>query len=212
MRAESFDDREDAGRALGERLLDLDLPDPVVLGLARGGVAVAAAVAEVLGVPLDVIVTRKVGAPGNPEFGLGAVAPGVVHLNPMASAYSGQGYLDSEIEEQMREVERRTLLYRGDAPEPELAGRTAVVVDDGIATGGTAIAALEYARGRGAARVILAVPVGPPGVEKRIGDAADEVIVLLKPPFFGAVGQFYLDFTQVEDDEVIGLLKHERPG
>ncbi|MCJ7831860.1 MAG: phosphoribosyltransferase, partial [Actinobacteria bacterium] len=150
-RIEPFDDRADAGRALGERLFGLHLTDPVVLGLARGGVAVAAAAAEVLHVPFDVVVTRKVGAPGNPEFGLGAVAPGVVHLGPRAHQIASQGYLDAEIHEQMGEVERRTLLYRGKTPELDLSGRTAVIVDDGVATGGTAIAALEYARDRGAA-------------------------------------------------------------
>ena len=212
---EFFADRAEAGRLLGERLLELapadGWADTVVLGLARGGVVVAAAVARVLGVPFDVVVTRKVGAPGNPEFGLGAVAPGFVHLNPSAERFA-DGYLAPEIREQTEEVERRTRLYRGDGPEPDLAGATAVIVDDGIATGGTALAALKYARAGGATRVVLAVPVGPPGIAERIGEAADEVVVLAEPAGFAAVGQFYGDFTQAEDEEVIELMRHERPG
>lgn len=211
MGIEFFADRTEAGRLLGERLLELSpaegWADTMVLGLARGGVVVAAAVAKVLGVPFDVVVTRKVGAPGNPEFGLGAVAPGVTRLGPHAAAFSDARYLNAEVAAQMKQVEERTRLYRGDSPEPDLSGRTAVVVDDGIATGGTALAALEYARSRGAARVILAVPVGPPGVAERIGEAADEVVVLAEPFGFSAVGQFYGDFSQVEDDGVIETLE-----
>src|SRR2546425_4455606 len=170
-----FADRADAGRQLAASLADLAGEDVVVLGIPRGGVEVAAVVAEALGAPLDVVIPRKVGAPRNPELGLGAVAGDVVVLDDrliVALGVDGD-YLLHEIEEQRREIERREALYRGGRPPLDLARRTAIVVDDGVATGGTAAAALRWAKARGAAKVVLAVPVAPPEAVRRLAQDCD---------------------------------------
>src|SRR5437763_6403928 len=159
----AFADRREAGQQLAQALASLRGEPVIVLGIPRGGVVVAAEVARALDAPLDVVVPRKVGAPGNPELGLGAVAPGVSVLDERLIRDLGvpQPYLEQEIASQEREIERRTAAYRGNKPPVELDGRTAVVVDDGVATGGTAVASLRWAKHAGARRVVLAVPVGP---------------------------------------------------
>ena len=203
-----FRDREDAGRQLAEALQDLAGQDVVVLGIPRGGVEVAAKVAEGLGAPLEVIIPRKVGAPGNPELGLGAVADDVEVLDERLIRALGvtRDYLDQEIAAQRDEIRRRQAAYRKGRAEIPLEGKVAVVVDDGVATGGTAAAALRSARSRGAARVILAVPVAPMEAVHRLAADADEVRVLASPEPFYAVGQWYQDFPQTSDQEVVDLL------
>ena len=158
----------------------------VVLGIPRGGVEVAAVVAEALDAPLDVVIPRKVGAPGNPELGLGAVAEGVEVLDEhlIRVLRVGEEYLRQEIATQEEEIARRSLTYRGDRPPVDLEGRVAVVVDDGVATGGTAAAALRWARRRGATSVILAVPVAPLEAVRRLSEEADEVRALATPEPF----------------------------
>jgi putative phosphoribosyl transferase len=179
-----------------------------VLGIPRGGVEVAAIVAQALGAPLDVVIPRKIGAPGNPELGLGAVAGDVEVLDQRLIGLLGVGeeYLRREIDAQREEIARRSAAYRGNRPEVSLEGKIAVVVDDGVATGGTAAAALRWARSRGAAKVILAVPVAPAEAVRRLAQETDEIHVLAEPEPFYAVGQWYLDFPQVEDRRVIELL------
>jgi putative phosphoribosyl transferase len=203
-----FRDREDAGRQLAEALQDLAGQDVVVVGIPRGGVEVAAKVAETLGAPLDVIIPRKVGAPGNPELGLGAVAEGVEVLDERLIRALGvtRDYLDREIAAQLEEIRRRQEVYRKGRPEVPLEGKVAVVVDDGVATGGTAAAAVRSARSKGAARVTLAVPVAPAEAAARLSEDADEVRVLESPEPFYAVGQWYYEFPQTSDQEVIELL------
>jgi putative phosphoribosyl transferase len=204
-----FDDREDAGRRLAANLADLAGLDVVVLGIPRGGVEVAAVVAQSLGAPLDVVIPRKVGAPGNPELGIGAVAEDVEVLDARLIRVLGvnESYLRQEIAAQQEEIRRRSGVYRGDRPPVPLAGKVAVVVDDGVATGGTAVAALRWARARGAARVILAVPVAPEEAVKRLEQEADEVRVVATPEPFYAVGQWYESFPQVPDERVVELLR-----
>lgn len=204
-----FDDRADAGWALGEILAERGFADAVVLGIARGGVVVAAAVADALGAPLDVVVPRKIGAPRNPELGLGAVAEGVEVVDATMVARTGASpeYLAAEIARQQEEVVRREGAYRGDQPSPDLTDRTVIVTDDGIATGGTAVAAVRWARARGAGWVVLAVPVMPARMRARLETEADQVIALAEPEDFFAVGQFYRDFRQTRDQEVIALLR-----
>ncbi len=204
-----FADRTDAGRRLGERLAGDVTGDAVVLGIPRGGVVVAAEVGRVLGAPIDVVVPRKVGAPFNPELGLGAVAPGVRFLDERLIRDLGvpSSYVEREIEDQQREIERREALYRGGRPPVDVAGKTAIVVDDGVATGGTAIAALRWARAAGAAEVILAVPVAPPQSRRTLESEADRVVALAFPEPFHAVGQWYRDFDQVPDEAVVALLR-----
>jgi putative phosphoribosyl transferase len=203
-----FADRRDAGEQLAASLAHLAGEDVVVLGIPRGGVEVAAMVARALGAPLDVVIPRKVGAPGNPELGLGAVAGDVEVLDERLIGLLGVSdeYLRREIETQRGEIARRSAAYRGDRPEVPLEGKFAVVVDDGVATGGTAAAAVRWARARGARRVILAVPVAPAEAVWRLSKEADEVRVLAQPEPFYAVGQWYRDFPQVEDRRVIELL------
>jgi predicted phosphoribosyltransferase len=203
-----FVDRREAGKQLASALSSLADQDMVVLGIPRGGVEVAAVVAEALGAPLDVVIPRKVGAPGNPELGLGAVAEDVEVLDARLIEMLGvtEGYLKREINAERGEIERRSTLYRGGRPPVQLDGKVVVIVDDGVATGGTAAAALRWARSRGAARVILAVPVAPPEAVRRLQAEADEVVVLASPERFYAVGQWYVDFPQVSDDQVIELL------
>ena len=206
-----FADRRDAGLRLGAALADDDVVDPaetVVLGVPRGGVEVAAAVADTLGAMLDVVIPRKLGAPQNPELGIGAVAEGVEVLDErlIATLRVPEEYLRREIEAQQAEILRRTEAYRQGRAPAELEGRVAVVVDDGVATGGTAVAALRSVRARGAARVVLAVPVAPPQAVARLRREADEVRTLATPEPFFAVGQWYRDFPQTPDERVVELL------
>ena len=203
-----FIDRRHAGERLGALLVPLAGPNVVVLGIPRGGVEVAAVVAEMLGAPLDVVIPRKVGAPGNPELGLGAVAEGVEVIDERLVRILGVsgGYLRREIAREQEEISRRSARYRGDRPPVPLAGKIVIVVDDGVATGGTAVAALRKARNDGAAKVILAVPVAPREALERLQMEADEVRVCAFPEPFYAVGQWYEEFGQVSDARVIELL------
>ena len=209
-----FADRVDAGRRLAAALDHLRADDVVVLGLPRGGVPVAAEVAAALGAPLDVIVVRKLGTPGHEELGMGAIGEGAVRvLNDeiVRSVGASAEQLAAVETAERAELERRARRLRGDRPRLDLAGKTAVVVDDGIATGSTAIAALQVVRVLGASRVVLATPVAPHGIERRVAPFADELVVLDTPRWFSAVGQFYDDFDQTSDAEVIAALAG-RPG
>ncbi|MGB8649712.1 MAG: phosphoribosyltransferase family protein [Mycobacteriales bacterium] len=209
-----FRDRSDAARRLAERLSPLKGEDLVVLGLPRGGVPVAAEVAKALGAPLDVIVVRKLGVPYQPELAMGAVGEGgVLVRNEQVLRMVGVSPRElAAVEARERaEVERRAKRFRGDRPPVPLAGRVALLVDDGIATGSTARAACRVARAQGAARVLLAVPVAPADTVGTLGDDADEVICLQTPERFSAVGEWYADFSQTTDDEVTRLLQ-ETPG
>lgn len=205
-----FLDRPDAGRRLAGRMLHLRSEDVVVLGLPRGGIPVAAEVARVLGAPLDVIVVRKLGVPVQPELGMGAIGEGDVRIiNPEVvriARVSADQIAAVEVRERA-ELRRRAKRFRGDRPRTPLTGRTAIIVDDGIATGSTARAACQVARAQGARRVVLAVPVAPPSTCQALAADADEVICLETPEHFLAIGEWYQDFSQTSDDEVIGLLR-----
>jgi putative phosphoribosyl transferase len=210
LSAPAFHDRRDAGRRLAERVAGLGLEAPIVMALPRGGVPVAFEVARRLGAPLDVVVVRKLGAPGAPEFGVGALGEGGVRLvNSAAVAALGitESELDSVVVREQEELERRLKRYRGDRAPIALEGRTVVLVDDGVATGGTALAGARVLRARGAQRIVLAVPVGPPGLGDRVAGVVDELVQLEAPPDFFAVGQAYKRFGQTADDEVRALLE-----
>jgi putative phosphoribosyl transferase len=204
-----FSDRADAGRQLGAALRRVTGPDVVVVGLPRGGVPVAYEVAVALGAPLDVICVRKVGVPGQAELAMGAVGEGGVQVVDAgvvrAAGVSEEEFAEAENAE-LVELARRARLYRQGREAVPLAGRTIVVVDDGIATGSTARAACRVVRARGASRVVLAVPVAPPDAVSSMGADADEVVCLLTPEAFWAVGQFYADFRATTDEEVADLL------
>lgn len=204
-----FADRTDAGSRLA-RALPHTLADPLVLGIPRGGVVVARAAADELRAPLDVIVVRKLGAPGNPELAIGAIGPdGAAVLDPIViAALEGvpESYIARESERQRGEIARRLDRYRAGRPPLEVAGRACVVVDDGIATGSTARAAILWLKGRAAHTVVLAVPVGPADTVRRLAEEADEVVCLLTPPHFFAVGEWYERFGEVSDDEVVASL------
>jgi putative phosphoribosyl transferase len=203
-----FADRVEAGERLGETLLPLAASNAVVLAIPRGGVIVGEAAARALGAPLDVVVPRKIGAPGNPELAIGAVAPGIRVLDRRMVGGLGVSdeYLDREIAAQEAEIERRQHAYRQGRPPQPVEGRVAIVVDDGVATGSTAVAALRWAREQGAARVVLAVPVAPPQSLERLGAEADDVVVLETPSPFFAVGEWYRDFDQTSDRQVVEAL------
>jgi predicted phosphoribosyltransferase len=204
-----FADRRDAGRRLAERLLPLADEDPVVVGLPRGGVPVADEVARALGAPLEILAVRKLGAPHNPEYGIGAIAEdGTRVFDPEALAVLGidNSTLAAIAAGESEELRRRVAAYRGDCPPLELEGRTVIVVDDGVATGVTDTAALRSIRRRRPRRLILAVPVAAPESAARLRDEADDVICLLAPALLYGVGQWYRDFSQVSDQEVIAAL------
>jgi putative phosphoribosyl transferase len=205
-----FFDRDDAGRKLARALGGLP-EDALILGIPRGGVVVARAVANVLDRPLDVLVVRKLGAPHNPELAIGAIGPnGAVSLDEeVLRALQGvpPDYIEREAAAEMAEIERRLPLYRGDDPYPDVKDRCCVVVDDGIATGSTARAALRWLRGAQAHPVVLAVPIAPERSIHELEKEADRVVVLDTPPMFVAVGQWYARFDQVEDAEVVEALK-----
>lgn len=205
-----FRNRRDAGRQLGIALLPFRGEDLSVLAIPRGGVVVGAEVALVLGAPLDVIVPRKLRSPDNPELAIGAVAhDGTVSLDPsLGEAPSGDPrYLEQEIRRQMEEITRRMIIYRGRGDYPAMEGRAVVVVDDGIATGSTMVAATRAVRKMRPRRVIAAVPVAPAEGLRRMEREADAVVCLYVPTVFYAVGQFYEDFAQTTDDEVVTLLR-----
>ena len=208
-----FRDRSDAGRQLASRLLPLRGTDAVVLGLPRGGVAVAAQVARALDAPLDVILVRKLGVPSQPELGMGAIGEEgarVINADVVRYAQVSEADIRAVERRERAELERRIKRYRGDTPREPLAGRTAILVDDGIATGSTARAACQVARALGASRVVLAVPVAPPSARTTLADAIDELICLETPGRFLAIGEWYEDFSQTRDEEVVSLLRAAR--
>ncbi len=204
-----FRDRHDAGRRLAERLLPLADEEPVVVGLPRGGVPVAGEVAAALHAPLEILAVRKLGAPHNPEYGIGAIAEDgtrVFDAEALAVLGINGGVLDSIVGRETAELRRRVAAYRGDRPAMELRDRTVVVVDDGVATGVTDTAALRAIRRRKPRRLVLAVPVCAPDSAARLRGEADEVVCLAEPPQLYGVGQWYRDFSQVSDQEVISAL------
>jgi putative phosphoribosyl transferase len=203
-----FSDRVEAGERLGEALRPLAGSNAVVLAIPRGGVIVGEAAASPVDAPLDVVVPRKIGAPGNPELAIGAVAPGIRVLDRRMVDGLGvsDAYLDREIAAQEAEIERRQHAYRQGRPPQPVEGRVAIVIDDGVATGSTAVAALRWAREQGAERVVLAVPVAPPQSLDRLRAEADDVVVLDTPSPFFAVGEWYRDFEQTTDRQVVDAL------
>jgi putative phosphoribosyl transferase len=209
---EAFADRTAAGRELAKRMGALHLADPVVLALPRGGVPVAAEVATALHAPLDLLLVRKIGAPDQPELAVAAIAEGpdarpVLDLATMELTGTTRAYVEREAQAELHEIARRRHLYlRERAPLP-VAGRSVVVVDDGIATGTTVRAGLDALRRRGPARVVLAVPVAPPEALAALLSEVDDLICLAAPPHFRAVGLHYVDFHQVSDEEVVDILR-----
>ncbi len=207
-RERRFTDRADAGRQLGRLLTGQVRDDPLVLGLPRGGVPIAAEVARALTAPLDVFVARKIGAPGRPELGVGAIAEGgepIFDTELLARLGLTAGSLADTVARERAEVERRVRHYRGACPL-RLAGREVVLVDDGLATGASARAALQALRSLGAGRLLLGVPVGPPTTLSALAAEADEVFVVLAPERLSSVGEWYDDFTQTSDETVLALL------
>jgi putative phosphoribosyl transferase len=207
-----FEDRADAGRRLAEALAHLQGEDAVGLAIPRGGVEVGAEVARAFRWPLDIVIPRKVRAPGNQELGLGAVAPGVRVLDERMVRSLGVSpeYLEREIALEEEEIRRRSVAYRAGMPPVDLRGKVAVIVDDGVATGGTATAAVRWARAQVASRVVLAIPVAPAEAVANLAKEADEVVCLATPEPFYAVGQWYARFPQTSDQEVVRLLEEGR--
>jgi putative phosphoribosyl transferase len=211
----TFADRREAGRLLADRLLRFKEGRPVVLALPRGGVPVGFEIARALAAPLDLVLVRKLGAPGQPELAIGALALGeeaefVTDPELLAALGVPSAELEAIKAREVREIERRRKLYLGDRKPLPVAGRTAILVDDGIATGATMRAALAATRKRKPARLVLAVPVAPPDTVARLSAEADEIVCLAEPRSFLAVGQFYRTFTQLEDREVLDLLAQAR--
>jgi len=206
-------DRRTAGTLLAARLRPYEGPDLVVLALPRGGVPVAFEVADRLGAPLDILVVRKVGAPGNPEYGLGAVVEGGTrYLDEPRVRAAGHTVRDlgPTIAREVAEVERRAREYRAGRAPVDLKGRTVILVDDGVATGGTVLAALQAVRSKEPRRVVVALGVAPPDTVETLRREVDDLVVLLVPTMFFAVGEWYHQFSQVTDAEVRRLLDRSR--
>lgn len=207
-----FHDRTDAGRQLARALLKYKGQHPVILALPRGGVPVAAEVASVLDAPLDLVLVRKIGVPNQPELAMGAVTdgkvPAVVRNNDIIElcGISDQSF-DSVCREELAEIERRRQRYIGDRPRAEVEGKVAIIVDDGIATGATTLAAIKAVRSRKPRELVLAVPVAPFDSIKRLHSEVDAIVCLDTPRDLGAIGYFYEDFRQVDDEKVIATLK-----
>jgi predicted phosphoribosyltransferase len=202
--------REDAARQLARRLKSRKLRDPVVLGIPRGGVVIAAVLARELDAELDIVLSRKLRAPYQPELAIGAIGEGgEPQLQPFAQDIPGvtEQYVREESARQRAEIARRRTLFRAVKAPADVKGRSVIVTDDGIATGSTMLAALHVLNAQGPHEVILAVPVAPPDALDRFRPQCGHIECLLAPAYFGAVGNFYDDFTQVEDAEVVGLLR-----
>lgn len=210
--APPFTDRTDAGEQLGEALRERGVDADVALAIPRGGLPLGRAVADALDVPLDVAVASKIGAPGNPEYAVGAVASdGSVWRNERAVRGTGadEEYFERERTKEARNAREKADRYRGGRPEPDLTGRTVVLVDDGVATGSTVKACLEMIDARDPERVVVAIPVGPPDTVAELEDLADAVVCLEAPSRFSGVGQFYDRFDQVSDEEAMEYLETE---
>lgn len=215
LRSPIFADRRDAGRKLARALEKYSADAPVVLALPRGGVPVAFEVAKALHAPLDLLFVRKIGAPGHPELGVGALVDGATPHLVVNEEIADQldlppDWIEREAVHELREIERRRGLYQRSGEPLSVKGRTVLVVDDGIATGGTVRAVLEALSHSGAAKVVLAVPVAPPDSLRRLAPYAAEIVALATPEPFYAVGLYYQDFTQTEDEEVVRLLEEAR--
>ena len=206
----AFPNRAEAGRLLGEKLQKYaGRNDVIVLGLPRGGVPVAYEVAKSLRAPLDVFIVRKLGVPGFEELAAGAIASGgvrVLNEDVLRALPNADEIIESVTAKETAELERREKSYRDDRPAPELRDRVVILVDDGLATGATMHAAVKALRQRGVAKIVVAVPVGPPDTCREFEDEADETICASTPEFFQAVGQYYEDFSQTSDEEVRDLL------
>ncbi len=213
---EVFEDRSEAGRALASALAQWrGAPDTVVLGLPRGGVPVAYEIASALGLPLDVLLVRKLGLPAQPELAMGAIASGgAVVFNDDVIRYLPQGSdaLEAVRQREQRELERRERIFRGDRPPLDMRDRTGILVDDGLATGATMEAAVRALRKLGAKRIVVAVPVASAEARDRVAELADEVVCLSAPAWFSAVGQWYREFGQTDDAEVSELLERAASG
>jgi putative phosphoribosyl transferase len=204
-----FLDRRDAGRRLGAELKPFADERPVIVALPRGGVPVALEVARALRAPLDILAVRKLGAPGNPELGVGAVAEdGTGVLDPRSAGMLGmtETMLDATLARESRELRRRVERYRDGRPSIPVSGRTVIVVDDGLATGLTDLAAVRALRKRGAQRIVVAVPVGSSESVSMLAEEADRVVCLMIPRRLFGVGMWYRDFTPVSDEQVLALL------
>jgi putative phosphoribosyl transferase len=211
MSRPEFDDRRDAGRRLAAALEGFRDAKPLILALPRGGVPVAHEIARALGAQLDLVLVRKIGAPGHEEYGIGAIVDGanpqiVVNDEAVRALNLDREYIYGEAKRQLVELERRRQAYRGAAAPVDTLGRTVIVVDDGIATGSTVRAALRGLRKNRPARLVLAVPVAPLDTLQQLAAECDEIICLIKPDNFYAVGAHYRDFSQTSDEEVIALL------
>ncbi len=208
-----FENRVDAGKRLASALKNFPSKNGIVLAIPRGGVVVGYEIAKALGLPLDVIIPRKIGAPYNPELAIGAMAEdGTIIIDENVASYVGASddYIREESERQKQEIHRRLKLYRQEASYPNLQGLDVIIVDDGIATGSTMKAALASVKKRGAKNMTVAVPVAPPSTIKELEKQADRVVCLYTPEYFGAIGEFYRDFAQTTDEEVISLLKESK--
>lgn len=204
-----FKDRKDAGQRLATELMDLNLKNPYIFGMARGGVPVAYEVAKKLKVPLDVLVIRKLGMPENPEFGFGAIAPeGIMELNRQTvKEYNlDQETIEAVKNREEKELDARLKKYRGSKKFPNLLGKTVILVDDGIATGASARVAVKYLRSKNPKKIILASPTCAKDSEENLKKYADDVVCLISSLYFSAVGQWYEIFDQTDDKEVISFL------
>lgn len=207
-----FRDRAEAGRLLGREMKELGLKNPLVLGIPRGGVVVARELADELSADLDLIISRKLGAPQNPELAIGAVGEGgklFLHDWLLSELRINRNYIESERDLQLLEISRRKARYREILPRASIAGRDVIVTDDGVATGATFQAALWTVRHENPGRLTAALPVAPEEAILKLATDADEIICLRCPSLFSAVGQFYLNFTQISDDEVMEILQEE---
>lgn len=206
-----FKDRKEAGQKLVAKLKNYkDNEDAIILGLPRGGVVTALQVAQGLNVPLDIVVARKIGAPGNLEFAIGAITEdgtGIFNEETISIYGISKRYIDEEVQKEKKEAERRLKLYRGKRPPLNLKGKIAILIDDGVATGATMRAAVRSAKAKGAKKVVVAVPVIALDTLQKLEQEASEMIYLDAPLFFGAVGAFYETFDQTEDEEVIEIMK-----
>ncbi len=203
-----FVDRHEAGIQLSSALEKFrGRRDVVVIGIPRGGVVVAWEVARHLQAPLDVVVIKKLGYPGNPELALGATSPDTHYLNPELAESVPKSYIDEELRVKQKEARDRVDILKGSRNPVDLAGKTVIVVDDGVATGASMTMALRVIRKMGPASIVVAVPVAPPDAVRQLRGVADEVVALLQPTAFYAIGQFYSDFEQVSDEEAKRLIE-----